>query len=239
MFLKIEYPRGIAFERCSENQKESVIVAIPTEVMDRIAGSWIEKRKSDAAAWVSEADMGASPIEAEESVLEGCAATGLIEAPAAKESAEMQMRYIQRVPKSYLVRKVVRGKVKQRFFPAVFQKHVHFDDMPYPQIYRMPPVPTPLGAVDSSFEDHPFANLKKSRAPNADRQLLRPRSGLRAPVGASNAEFAELANPRQRCDPSNSADKPKAGKGHVLHGERGRRAVQGQCIDDLALAKEG
>ena len=41
VFLKIEDPTGIVFERCWEDQKESVTVSIPAEVMDRIARSWI------------------------------------------------------------------------------------------------------------------------------------------------------------------------------------------------------
>ncbi|UAW97558.1 hypothetical protein KEM63_12180 [Halopseudomonas nanhaiensis] len=118
VFLKIEDPTGIIFERCWENQKESVTVSIPTEVMDRIAGSWIEKRKRDDAAGTSEADKQAWPIEAEEHLNKGKATNNLSNDRTALEPAEIDMRYITCVPGGYLVRKAVLGKPNQRYFSA-------------------------------------------------------------------------------------------------------------------------
>ncbi|MEH6386398.1 MULTISPECIES: hypothetical protein [Pseudomonas] len=118
VFLKIEEPTGISFDRCWENQKQSVTVAIPSEVMDRIARSWIEKRKLDDAARATGEDDEASPMEAEENIVNECVATGLMGAPTATEPAEIDMRYIKYVPGGYLVRKVVLGKLNQQYFPA-------------------------------------------------------------------------------------------------------------------------
>ena len=118
VFLKIEDPTGIVFERCWENQKESVTVSIPTEVMDRIARSWIEKRKRDDAAGTSETDKEAWPIEAEEHISKGEPTNNLSNDRTAIKPAETDMRYITCVPGGYLVRKAVLGKPNQRYFSA-------------------------------------------------------------------------------------------------------------------------